>query len=219
VQYEHGDGCGVDCVKDGDVMVSKAGNPYTEFRKRIFDHYMEAMEDCQIATGALAHLTAAEYYAWCLEKNTLAKMEMKRALCDFAHKRGLYGTLYIREIQPEDVGLIWQQITVGAGEDSFTLERDVKETCAVVIGGFYVNDTILREVDVWRNCERLHNWAIRDGMVDGYVFWGPADMLKLIFYPKSTSNDIQVSNTWLLGFVLVPDTCISATEAEARVRK
>jgi len=38
-----------------------------EFKRQIWEYYKAALDDCQIPTGAIAHLNAAEYYAYCLK--------------------------------------------------------------------------------------------------------------------------------------------------------
>lgn len=40
-----------------------------KFRKEIMEKYRGAMQDCQIPTGALAHLNPAEFYAYCLKED------------------------------------------------------------------------------------------------------------------------------------------------------
>jgi hypothetical protein len=50
-----------------------------EFRKKISDHYVAAMKDCQIPTGALAELNRAEFYAFSVEmENERLRAEVKR---------------------------------------------------------------------------------------------------------------------------------------------
>jgi hypothetical protein len=161
------------------------------------------------------------YYNVDSPKGSSIMEEMQAKLVTWSDARGVKGVMNIREIQPEDVGLTEQVITVTGGEASYTLTRDVKENCAIIIGGFYVNDTILREVDVWRGNAKLHNWSIQDvynlrdkaGVRSDYVFWGPGETLKLIFYPKATDTADQSSATWFEGFVLVPDMQSSATRS------
>lgn len=54
-----------------------------EFKKEIWEHYMEALSDCQLPTGALALLNPAEYYGWSKKlelercKKRLNKLEEK----------------------------------------------------------------------------------------------------------------------------------------------
>ncbi|GEM_PF-2179059 len=145
--------------------------------------------------------------------------QMQSELLKFASERGVQGVMNIREIQPEDMGLTAQVITVAASESTYTLQRDLKENCSLVIGGFYVNDTYLREVDVYRGNAKIHNWSLQNiynmrdkmGVRDDAIFYGPGETLKLVFYPKGTSTAAQSSDVWFIGFVLVPDMNNSAT--------
>lgn len=147
--------------------------------------------------------------------------QMRRALVDYAEGRGIQGDINLREIRPEDLGLTAQTITIAAGEATYTLTRDVKEGCAIVIGGWTVNDALLREVDVYKGTAMLHNWNIgniyymrdKQGVRQEYVMWARGDTLKLIFTPKATSTAAQVSNTWPIGWIIIPHMGSSATRA------
>lgn len=147
--------------------------------------------------------------------------EMQDKLIAFGAERGIKGVMNLREIQPEDFGLTSQVITVTGGESTYTLTRDVKENCALVIGGFFVNDQTLQEVNVYRGNAMLHNWSLyniydmqnRMGVRADPVYWGPGETMKLIFIPVDTSTADQTSHTWFVGFVLCPDMQSSVTRS------
>ena len=161
------------------------------------------------------------YYNLDTPKGQVLMQEMQDKLVAFGDDRGVKGVMNLREIQPEDLGLTAQTITVSGGESTYTLTRDVKENCALVIGGFFVNDTTLRELDVWRGNAKLHNWSLYNiynlqnkmGVRADPVYWGPGETLRLVFTPTTTSTADQTSHTWFVGFVICPDMQSSVTRS------
>ena len=147
---------------------------------------------------------------------------MQVAFGTYCVGRGMRGSSIIRDIQPKDLGLTMQQISIPADEASYTIERELKEDCAMVIGGWIVNDSVIREVDVWKAEHKLYWWELRknvhtskhDGMVPHqYIMWARGDLLKLVFFPMSTSSAVQISKTWLFGLVDVPQRNMSCTNS------
>lgn len=149
------------------------------------------------------------------------KENMQRALIAYCEARGIAGDSNLREIRPEDFGQTAPTITITAGETSYTLTRDIKEGCGIVIGGFTVLDDIIRDVDLYKGEGRLHRWNLgpiynrenKEGLTSDIVMWARGDTMKLIFHAKAVSTADQVSYTWPLGFVLGPHMFSSATRA------
>lgn len=154
-------------------------------------------------------------------KEVIQSMQAK--IVSIGENRGVGGTMNLREIDPADVGLTACTITVGAGESSYTLTRDIKENSVLAIGGFHVGDDILGRVEIWRGNAKLHTWNLREiaslqdksGLVPlpDPVYYGPGETMKLIFYPRSTSTAAQTSDTWFNGLVLCPNMQSVATRA------
>jgi len=55
------------------VITIKYSTEYEHFRNIVMEHYVDALRNCRIPSGALAHLNPAEYYAWCLWKKRNGK--------------------------------------------------------------------------------------------------------------------------------------------------
>jgi hypothetical protein len=156
------------------------------------------------------------------EKGSAVMSQLEQQLKQYAGQCGVSGLSNTREWQPADVGLTTPQITIAAGEASYTLERDINVGCAVAIAGFSVGDTTLLYVDIWRGTGKIHTWSLSEvyNLRDkagvqlppvGPIFFGPGQRMKLIFYPTATSTAAQTSNVWFLGMVLVPDMQTAAT--------
>lgn len=153
--------------------------------------------------------------------------ELKRKFIEFAGDKGVKGPTNYQEIMAGDMMVIppasdalkepVRAIWIKANEDFVLIEKVVKDNAAMVIYGIPTKDEVFREVELYRNLQRLFRWPVIN---DEYplrflqecelycsspVFYGPGDVIRIIFFPHSVEDYQRVSKTWFAGYTLIQD--------------